>query len=42
MADSSIVTFGDSSEYGGVYDSNIAETTKDQVFLGLASEDNEG
>ncbi|KAF7651928.1 hypothetical protein LDENG_00103440 [Lucifuga dentata] len=44
MADSSIVTLGTARSLlvdSSVYDSRIAETTKDHVFLGLASEDGE-
>ncbi|KAM3876220.1 protein ECT2 [Diretmus argenteus] len=43
MADSSIVTLGTARSLldTSVYDSRIAETTKDHVFLGLASEDGE-
>ncbi|XP_034036252.1 protein ECT2 [Thalassophryne amazonica] len=44
MADSSIVTLGTARSLlvdSSVYDSRIAETTKDHVFLGLTSEDGE-
>ncbi|XP_062252167.1 protein ECT2 isoform X2 [Platichthys flesus] len=42
MADSSIVTLGTARSLlvdSSVYDSRIGETTKDHVFLGMASED---
>lgn len=45
MADSSIVTLGTARSLlvdSSVYDSRIAETTKDHVFLGMACEDGEG
>ncbi len=45
MADSSIVTLGTARSLlvdTSVYDSRIAETTKDHVFLGMACEDGEG
>ncbi|XP_018551873.1 protein ECT2 isoform X2 [Lates calcarifer] len=44
MADSSIVTLGTARSLlvdSSVYDSRIAETTKDHVFLGMACEDGE-
>ncbi|XP_069378661.1 protein ECT2 isoform X6 [Paralichthys olivaceus] len=44
MADSSIVTLGTARSLlvdSSVYDSRIGETTKDHVFLGMASEDGE-
>uniref|UniRef100_A0A667ZZT4 Epithelial cell transforming 2 n=1 Tax=Myripristis murdjan TaxID=586833 RepID=A0A667ZZT4_9TELE len=44
MADSSIVTLGTARSLlvdSSVFDSRLAETTKDHVFLGLASEDGE-
>uniref|UniRef100_A0A8C4GKV1 Epithelial cell transforming 2 n=1 Tax=Dicentrarchus labrax TaxID=13489 RepID=A0A8C4GKV1_DICLA len=44
MADSSILTLGTARSLlvdSSVYDSRIAETTKDHVFLGLACEDEE-
>ncbi|XP_026202006.1 protein ECT2 isoform X2 [Anabas testudineus] len=44
MADSSIVTLGTARSLlvdSSVYDSRIAETTKDHVFLGMAGEDGE-
>ncbi|XP_040897147.1 protein ECT2 isoform X2 [Toxotes jaculatrix] len=44
MADSSIVTSGTTRSLlvdSSVYDSRIAETTKDHVFLGMACEDGE-
>ncbi|KAM9848588.1 protein ECT2 [Aulostomus maculatus] len=44
MADSSIVTLGTARSLlvdSSVYDSRICETTKDHVFLGMASEDGE-
>lgn len=45
MADSSIVTLGTARSLlvdSSVYDSRIAETTKDHVFLGMSGEDGEG
>lgn len=45
MADSSIVTLGTARSLlvdSSVYDSRIAETTKDYVFLDMACEDGEG
>lgn len=45
MADNSILTLGTARSLlvdSSVYDSRIAETTKDHVFLGLAPEDGEG
>lgn len=45
MADSSMLTLGTARSLlvdSSVYDSRIAETTKDHVFLGMASEDGEG
>lgn len=45
MADSSILTLGTARSLlvdSSVYDSRIAENTKDHVFLGMASEDGEG
>uniref|UniRef100_A0A3Q1C8S4 Epithelial cell transforming 2 n=1 Tax=Amphiprion ocellaris TaxID=80972 RepID=A0A3Q1C8S4_AMPOC len=45
MADSSIVTLGTARSLlvdSSVYDSRIAETTKDHVFLGMTCEDGEG
>ncbi|XP_020502023.1 protein ECT2 isoform X2 [Labrus bergylta] len=43
MADSSILTLGTARSLldSSVYDSRIAETTKDHVFLGMACEDGE-
>ncbi|KAM7388775.1 hypothetical protein PAMP_024925 [Pampus punctatissimus] len=44
MADSSIVTLGTARSLlvdSSVYDSRIAETTKDHEFLGMACEDGE-
>ncbi|XP_069007172.1 protein ECT2 [Embiotoca jacksoni] len=44
MADSSILTFGTARSLlvdSSVYDSRIAETTKDHVFLGMTFEDGE-
>lgn len=45
MADSSILTLGTARSLlvdSSVYDSRIAETTKDHVFLGMGCEDGEG
>lgn len=45
MADSSILTLGTAQSLlvdSSVYDSRIAETTKDHVFLGMGCEDGEG
>lgn len=45
MADSSILTLGTARSLlvdSSAYDSRIAETTKDHIFLGMACEDGEG